>query len=46
MYTLTNCTNYPKILKVRFYHTTMCRKDADVVANSVDPDQPARSGAV
>ena len=36
-----NCCNYPKILTILFYHTVMCPKDADRMANSVDPDQTA-----
>ena len=33
------CGNHPKILKRWLYHSVMCPKDADGMANSVDPDQ-------
>ena len=36
----------PKIWSVWFYHAFMCPKDADRMANSVDPDKTAPSGAV
>ena len=38
---LKNCCNYPNIRTVRFYHTSMHPKDADRMANSVNPDQTA-----
>ena len=34
-----NCNNYPKIQTVWFYQRAMNAKDADRMANSVDPDQ-------
>ena len=34
-----NCCNCPKIWTACIYHTVMCPKDADRMANSVDPDQ-------
>ena len=33
--------NHPKIWTTRFYHTVMLPKDANAIANSVDPDQTA-----
>ena len=43
-----NCCNYPKIYRiVSFYYRLLIgSKDADGMANSVDPDQTAPSGAV
>ena len=32
------CSNYPKGGTVWFYNRVMCPKDADGMANSVDPD--------
>ena len=40
------CINDPKIWTTRLYHTAMLLKDADGIANSVDPDQTAPLGAV
>ena len=37
------CYNHPKILTKWLFHRVMCPKDADVMANSVDPDQTAQS---
>ena len=39
--TLKNCCNYPKIWKVLLYHRVMSSKDAEGIANSLDPDQAA-----
>ena len=36
-----NCCNFPKIWTVWHYHRVMSPKDADGMANSVDPDQTA-----
>ena len=36
----------PRNETVWFYNVIMCLKDADEMANSVDSDQTARSGAV
>ena len=41
-----NCCNYPKIRTVWPYHRVMSPKDADRMANSVDPDQTAPRRAV
>ena len=38
--------NYPKIGTVSFCYTVLGPKDADGMANSVDPDQTAPEGAV
>ena len=35
------CCNHPKIWKTRLYHRRMLPKDADGIANSVDPGQTA-----
>ena len=35
------CCNHPKTGKKRFYHRVMHPKDADIIANSKDPDQTA-----
>ena len=43
---LKNCCNYPKIPAVWFYQTEMCQKGEDRMANSLDLDQDAPSGAV
>ena len=40
------CCNHPKTGKKRFYHRVMHPKDADSIANSEDPDQPAPLGTV
>ena len=40
-----NCCNYPKIWTVWFYQILICPKDADGLANSVDPDQTVPAGA-
>ena len=37
--TRKKCCNYPKIGTVLFYYRVMSPKDADGMANSVDPDQ-------
>ena len=34
-----NCCNYPKIQTMWLYHRIMLPKNADRMANSVDPDQ-------
>ena len=39
----TSCCNYPKIQTVWLYHRVMLPKDADGMANSVDPYQTAPS---
>ena len=39
--TWKNCCNYPKIWTMWFYHRVMSPKDADTMANSVDPDETA-----
>ena len=44
--TLETCYNCPKIWSVWFYHWVMCPEDTDGMANSVDLDQIAPSGAV
>ena len=44
--TPNNCCNYPEIWTVWFYHTVMYSKEADRMANSVDPDQTAPYEAV
>ena len=44
--TRKNCCNYPKSWTVCFYDRVMCPKDADGMANSVDPDQTAPLGSV
>ena len=41
IWTPKNCCNYPKILTRWLYHRVMYPKEADGVANSVDPDQTA-----
>ena len=41
-----NCCNYPKIWTVWLYHRVMSPKDADGMANRVDPDQTALLVAV
>ena len=33
------CCNYPRICTMWFYHKVMCPKDADRMANSLDPVQ-------
>ena len=38
-----NCCNYLKIWTMWLYHIVMSPKDADRMANSVDPDQTARA---
>ena len=38
------CCNHPKIWTTRLYHTVMLLKDADGIANSVDPDETAPLG--
>ena len=38
------CCNHPNIWTVRLYHWEMLLKDADGIANSVDPDQTAPRG--
>ena len=38
--------HHPKISKRWHYHRVMCPKDAEWIANSVDPDQTAPLGAV
>ena len=38
---LKNCYNYPELGPVLFHHTLMYSKDADWMANSVDPHQIA-----
>ena len=40
------CWNHPKIWTKRLYHRVMYPKDADGMANSVDSDQTAPSGAL
>ena len=40
------CCNQSKILTMWLYHRVMSPKDADGMANSVDPDQTAPLGAV
>ena len=35
--------NYPKIGAISFYYRVIGPKDADAMANSVDPDQTAQS---
>ena len=42
--TRKNCFNYPKIGTVSLYHRVVGSKDADEMANSVDPDQTAPWG--
>ena len=37
--TWNNCCNCPKSWAVWFYQSVTCQKDADEIANSVDPDQ-------
>ena len=39
--TRKNCCNYPKIVTISFYYRLIGPKDADRMANSVDPDQTA-----
>ena len=39
--TQTICCNHSKIWTMWFYHRVMSQKDADGMANSVDPDQTA-----
>ena len=41
-----NCCNYPKIGTVSFYYRVMGPKDADRMANSVEPDQTAPRGLI
>ena len=41
-----NCANHPKIRTVLFSYRVIGTKDADRMANSVDPDQTAPLGAV
>ena len=41
-----NCYNHSKIVTMWLYHRVMSAKDADGMANSVDPDQTAPLGAV
>ena len=43
IWTPKNCCNYPKIGAVGFYYTLMHPKDADLMANSIDPDQTLTS---
>ena len=38
---MKNCCNYPKIWIMCLYHRVMSQKDADRMANFVDPDQTA-----
>ena len=38
------CSNHPKISTKLLYHRVMRPKDADNIANSVDPDQTAPLG--
>ena len=40
------CSNHSKIWTMWLYHRVMCPKNADRMANSVDPDQTAPLGAV
>ena len=40
------CCNHPKISTRWHYHRVICPKDADRMANRVDPDQTARLGGV
>ena len=40
------CCNHPEMLTMRLYHRLMLLRDADGIANSVDPDQTAPLGAV
>ena len=40
------CCNHPKIWTMWLYHRVLHPKDADGIANSVDPDQTAPLGAV
>ena len=44
--TRKHCCNHPKILTKWLYHRVLHPKDADGMANSVDPDQTAPLGAV
>ena len=37
--TQKNCCNYPKVGTMSFYYREMDPKDADRMANNVDPDQ-------
>ena len=39
--TINSCRSCPKNVTVLFYNTIMHPKDADGMANSVDPDQTA-----
>ena len=45
-HTRKNCCNYPKSCTLWFYHGIMRPKDADGMANSVDPDSTAPIWAV
>ena len=38
---VNSCCNHPKIWTIWIYHRVMHSKDADGIANSVDPDQTA-----
>ena len=44
--TWIDCFNYPKIWEMWIYYRVMRPKDADRMANSVDPDQTTSVGAV
>ena len=44
--TQKKCCKYPEMGTVSFYHIVMDPKDADRMANSVNPDQTAPLGAV
>ena len=41
--TRKNCCNYPKIITILFYYRVMGPKDADGMANHVDPDQEQKT---
>ena len=45
-YTRKLCCNLPKIQEKRPNLRVFCQKDANRIANSVDPDQTAPLGAV
>ena len=44
--TRKKCCKYPETGTVLFYYRVMGPKDADRMANSVDPDQTAPRGAL
>ena len=44
--TQTKCWNHSKIWTMRLYHRVMSPNDADGMANSIDPDQTARSSLI